>query len=180
MFGSTSKTDTLETICFSDAPTSKKRKLIDRYLAAKGDINALSDGQTVLHQLSQDRDTEIDLVRYLLEKGANIETPEGESALFAAITSYSPELAALLLQHGARLDFQDNQGRGWLHCFFDLPESPVYTHAQRSTMLGVLPGKRVGYQSANPVSPRGREMPPGRCSAGKAGSFLVNAAVPGR
>ncbi|MEI7369369.1 ankyrin repeat domain-containing protein [Pectobacterium sp. 1950-15] len=138
MFGSTSKTDTLETICFSDAPTSKKRKLIDRYLAAKGDINALSDGQTVLHQLSQDRDTEIDLVRYLLEKGANIETPEGESALFAAITSYSPELAALLLQHGARLDFQDNQGRGWLHCFFDLPESPVYTHAQRSTMLGVL------------------------------------------
>lgn len=138
MFGSTSKTDTLETICFSDAPTSKKRKLIDRYLAAKGDINALSDGQTVLHQLSQDRDTEIDLVRYLLEKGANIETPEGESALFAAITSYSPELAALLLQHGARLDFQDNQGRGWLHCFFDLPESPVYTHAQRGTMLGVL------------------------------------------
>ncbi|MEQ9880296.1 ankyrin repeat domain-containing protein [Pectobacterium aroidearum] len=138
MFDSSSKTDTLETICLSDAPTSKKRKLIDRYLAAKGDINALSDGQTVLHQLSQDRDTEIDLVRYLLEKGANIETPEGESALFAAITSYSPELAALLLQHGARLDFHDNQGRGWLHCFFDLPESPVYTHAQRSTMLGVL------------------------------------------
>ncbi|MEQ9863110.1 ankyrin repeat domain-containing protein [Pectobacterium aroidearum] len=138
MFGSTSKTDTLETICFSDAPTSKKRKLIDRYLAAKGDINALSDGKTVLHQLSQDRDTDSDLVRYLLEKGANSETPEGESALFAAITSYSPELAALLLQHGARLDFHDNQGRGWLHCFFELPESPVYTHAQRSTMLGVL------------------------------------------
>ncbi|MEI7239729.1 ankyrin repeat domain-containing protein [Pectobacterium brasiliense] len=138
MFGSSSKTDTLETICFSDIPTSKKQKLIDRYLAAQGDINALSDGQTVLHQLSQDRDTEIDLVRYLLEKGASIETPEGESALFAAITSYSPELAALLLQHGARLDFHDNQGRGWLHCFFDLPESPVYTHAQRSTMLGVL------------------------------------------
>ncbi|MCY9850587.1 ankyrin repeat domain-containing protein [Pectobacterium jejuense] len=138
MFGSSSKTDTLETICFSDVPTSKKRKLIDRYLTAKGDINALSDGQTVLHQLSRDRDTELDLVRYLLEKGASIETPEGESALFAAITSYSPEIAALLLQHGARLDFYDNQGRGWLHCFFDLPESQVYTHSQRSTMLGVL------------------------------------------
>ncbi|MEQ9746708.1 ankyrin repeat domain-containing protein [Pectobacterium actinidiae] len=138
MFDSSSKTDTLETICFSDVPTSKKRKLIDRYLAAKGDINALSDGKTVLHQLSQDRDTELDLVRYLLEKGSSIETPEGESALFSAITSYSPEIAALLLQHGARLDFYDNQGRGWLHCFFDLPESPVYTHAQRGTMLALL------------------------------------------
>ncbi|WP_409161401.1 ankyrin repeat domain-containing protein [Pectobacterium sp. B2J-2] len=138
MFGSSSKTDALETICFSDISISKKRKQIDRYLAAKGDINALSDGQTVLHQLSQDRDTDVDLVRYLLEKGAVIETPEGESALFTAITAYAPELAALLLQHGARLDFYDNQGRGWLHCFFDLPESPVYTHAQRSTMLEVL------------------------------------------
>ncbi|MFJ5430924.1 ankyrin repeat domain-containing protein [Pectobacterium actinidiae] len=138
MFDSSSKTDTLETICFSDVPTSKKRKLIDRYLAAKGDINALSDGKTVLHQLSQDRDTELDLVRYLLEKGARIETPEGESALFSAITSYSPEIAELLLQHGARLDFYDNQGRSWLHCFFDLPESPVYTHAQRGTMLALL------------------------------------------
>ncbi|WP_233968762.1 ankyrin repeat domain-containing protein [Pectobacterium polaris] len=138
MFGSSSKMDTLETICFSDVPTSKKRKLIDRYLAAKGDINALSDGQTVLHQLSRDRDTDLDLVRHLLEKGASIETPEGESALFAAITSYSPEIAALLLQHGARLDFYDDQGRGWLHCFFDLPESQVYTHSQRSTMLVVL------------------------------------------
>ncbi|MDX6917699.1 ankyrin repeat domain-containing protein [Pectobacterium carotovorum] len=138
MFDSSSKTDTLEAICFSDVPTSKKRKLIERYLLAKGDINVLSGGQTVLHQLSQDRDTEIDLVRHLLEKGASIETPEGESALFAAITSYSPEIATLLLQHGARLDFHDNQGRSWLHCFFDLPESPVYTHAQRSTMLELL------------------------------------------
>ncbi|WP_437215911.1 ankyrin repeat domain-containing protein [Pectobacterium sp. LFLA-215] len=138
MFGSSSKTDDLETICFSDVSIRKKRKQIDRYLAAKGDINALSDGQTVLHQLSQARGTAIDLVRYLLEKGASIETPEGESALFAAITSYSPEIAALLLQHGAQLDFHDNQGRCWLHCFFDLPESPVYTHAQRTTMLEVL------------------------------------------
>ncbi|ACX89170.1 Ankyrin [Pectobacterium parmentieri WPP163] len=135
MFGSSSKTDSLDTICFSDESVSKKRKRIDRYLAANGDINALSDGQTVLYKLSQDRDSEIDLVRYLLEKGASVETPEGESALFAAITSYSPELATLLLQRGAQLDFYDNQRRGWLNCFFDLPESAVYTHAQRATML---------------------------------------------
>lgn len=138
MFDSSSKTDALDTICFSDVSLGKKRKQIDRYLAAKGDINALSEGQTVLHQLCQDRDAEPELVRYLLEKGARIETSEGDSALFASITAYTPELAALLLQHGARLDFYDNQGRGWLNCFFDLPESPVYTHAQRSTMLGAL------------------------------------------
>ncbi|MGL5487604.1 MAG: ankyrin repeat domain-containing protein, partial [Shewanella sp.] len=101
---------TLREICVdNELSTAKKIQKINKYLANGGDINFIDPDISpcnVLVPLSRSPESDLELVDYLINKGAQIEC-NGFSALHSAIEFNNPELVKLYLKAGANLYYQN-------------------------------------------------------------------------
>ncbi|XP_059141189.1 putative ankyrin repeat protein RF_0381 [Physella acuta] len=89
----------------------KNHKVISYLLDAKADINIRNNrGETALHRVY-----DVEIARALLDRGAEmIISTEGQTALMYAATSDNFELVQLLIERGANINVQDNEGRNCL------------------------------------------------------------------
>jgi ankyrin repeat protein len=83
------------------------------------------DGKTALHIAAQDDETEV--VKLLLDKGANINQQDnnGKTALHIAAQYGETKVVELLLDRNANIDQQDNNGKTALHIAAECGETEV-------------------------------------------------------
>lgn len=132
---------TLRDICLDSAlSTSKKIQKIEKYLANGGDLNFIDPNISpcnVLVPLSRSPESDLALIQYLLDKGAQIEC-NGFSALHSAIEYNNPELVKLYLASGANLYYQNQYNNCWLNYLFHPNPQYIYQDQQRRNMLDCL------------------------------------------
>ncbi|RJL19175.1 ankyrin repeat domain-containing protein [Pectobacterium polaris] len=130
----------LHDICCSELPLEKKKRQIDRFLAQGGNINERQpQSANILGSLMLNAELpDIELVRYLLDKGAFIELPGGFSSLQLAIEFFHLELAGLYLQHGADVHYLNFFSNSWLNYLYCPQDRHTYTDDQRKQMLDLL------------------------------------------
>jgi len=95
-----------------------------RILLSKGvDANAPSYGQTALEAAVASRhnpEGRFELVKLLLENGANIRTNQGAPLLLRAAASRLEDIAMLLIEYGAPLEGKGDGGMTIVHCAAEL------------------------------------------------------------
>ncbi|WP_198782391.1 ankyrin repeat domain-containing protein [Shewanella putrefaciens] len=132
---------TLRDICLDSAlSTPKKIQKIEKYLANGGDLNFIDPNISpcnVLVPLSRSPESDLTLIQYLLEKGAQIEC-NGFSALHSAIEYNNPELVKLYLASGANLYYQNQYNNCWLNYLFHPNPQYIYQDHQRRDMIDLL------------------------------------------
>lgn len=132
---------TLREICVdNELSTAKKIQKINKYLANGGDINFIDPDISpcnVLVPLSRSPESDLELVDYLINKGAQIEC-NGFSALHSAIEFNNPDLVKLYLKAGANLYYQNQFNNCWLNYLFHPNPQYIYQDRQRIIMLDLL------------------------------------------
>lgn len=132
---------TLREICVNnELSTAKKIQKINKYLANGGDINFIDPDISpcnVLVPLSRSPESDLELIQYLLDNGAQIEC-NGFSALHAAIEFNNPELVKLYLKAGANIYYQNQFNNCWLNYLFHPNPQYIYQDNQRIAMLDLL------------------------------------------
>lgn len=132
---------TLREICLDNTlSTSAKIKKVDQFLTDSGDLNFIDLNVSpcnILVPLSCRPQSDLVLIKYLLNKGAKIEC-NGFSALHSAIEYNNSELVTLYLDSGANLYFQNQYNNCWLNYLFHPNPQYIYQDHQRRDMIDLL------------------------------------------
>jgi ankyrin repeat protein len=92
----------------------KDRGTVEKLLAAGADINGRDeDGRTALVHAVLDSDPDFSFIRYLLERGAAPDIADANqrwTALHFAAQAQEPDVVAMLIEAGAKVDSQDAFG----------------------------------------------------------------------
>ncbi|ABN60287.1 ankyrin repeat domain-containing protein [Shewanella baltica] len=132
---------TLREICLDNTlSTSAKIKIVDQFLTDSGDLNFIDLNVSpcnILVPLSCRPQSDLVLIKYLLNKGAKIEC-NGFSALHSAIEYNNSELVTLYLDSGANLYFQNQYNNCWLNYLFHPNPQYIYQDHQRRDMIDLL------------------------------------------
>ncbi len=123
-----------------------------KYLIEHGraDVNATTKWKDTPLKLSCGKDAKIELVTFLLEKGANPNSQDsftGETPLLKAVSWGQIEVVRLLLDAGADTKIRDNTGRTVLH------KSIVYDHTKEMVDLLIAHGADINQADNRGTTP---------------------------
>ncbi|MEO8378778.1 MAG: ankyrin repeat domain-containing protein [Acidobacteriota bacterium] len=132
----------------------KDRRTFERLLDAGADINVTDeDARTVLMHAVLDSDPDPSFIRYLLEQGAAPDIADANqrwTALHFAAQAQQPDVVAMLIEAGAKIDAQDVFGNTplWRAVMVPRPNPAV---VELLVSAGADPAKK-NFHGVSPIS----------------------------